>query len=389
MTIQTSRTFMTQPLILVVDDAPDIVLFIETVLEDDYRIITAESGELALQKAELNQPDLILLDVLMPGMNGYDTCKSLKTNPKTKNITVIMVSGMDEEGDEVIGLQAGAIDYITKPISVSILLARIESQMLLLSTRKALELAHESISSERKTIEHIIDNMRSAFDFNQQHIRFSSLSAELNSGDLMLSAVKSDGTQYIMVTDFTGHGLPAAMGAPLVTYIFYKGVNDNIEPAKIITEINDTLIKILPVNIFMAATFIELSVDKTKAKLWNYGMEEILRLNHDQSWQSFPSKSYALGITNTIKTQTHYEIPFERRQSLYLLSDGVTEAADLDKNQAMFGIERLKYLLQAEALNSDFQQADNLDHILNKITEYANNPKDFDDMTLLELNITQ
>ncbi len=379
---------MNPALILVVDDAPDIVMFIEAVLEDDYRIITAESGEQALEKAQTMQPDLILLDVLMPGMNGYDTCKALKANPKTKNIAVIMVSGMDEDGDEVIGLQAGAIDYITKPISVSILQARVESQLLLLSTRKELEKAHESISNEREVIENIIDKMRSAYDFNQQHVRYSSHSPELNSGDLVLSATKSDGTQCVMVTDFTGHGLPAAIGAPLVTYIFYKGMSDNIESSIFLTEINNTLTKILPINIFMAATLIELSKDKGQAKLWNYGMEEILQLGDDKNWQSFPSKGCALGIMNSIKTEAHYEIPVKPHQYLYLLTDGVTEAADLEKSQEMFGIERLKSLLQADVLNWDTEQDGNLDHILNKITEYANTPEDFDDMTLLELSIT-
>jgi len=379
---------MTPPLILVVDDAPDIVMFIEAILEDDYRIITADSGELALEKAITLQPDLILLDVLMPGMNGYDTCKALKKHPKTKNIAIIMVSGMDEEGDEVIGLQAGAIDYITKPVSVSILQARVENQLLLLSTRNELEKAHESISSERKYIEQIIDKMRSAYDFNQDHVRYSSHSPELNSGDLVLSATKPDGTQCVMVTDFTGHGLPAAIGAPLVTYIFYKGVAENTDSSTMISEINKTLTKILPVNIFMAATLIELSKDKSQARLWNYGMEEILQFSNDShSWHSFPSKGCALGIIGTIDVNPHYQIPVEHHQYLYLLTDGVTEAADLEKDQEMFGIDRLKNLLQQDVKNWNTEQTGNLDHILNKITEYANTPEDFDDMTLLELSI--
>ena len=79
------------------------------------------------------------MDVMMPEMNGYQACRKLKMNPKTNDISVIMVSGMDDEGHEVIGLQAGAADYITKPISVPILRTRIDNQLLLLATRRDLQ----------------------------------------------------------------------------------------------------------------------------------------------------------------------------------------------------------------------------------------------------------
>ena len=122
---------MAVPLILIVDDAPEIVLFIQAVLEDDYLIITADNGKTALEMAIEQLPDLILLDVQMPQMNGYEASRALKKNPITAQIPIIIISAMSEEGDELIGLQAGAVDYITKPISVPILQARINNQLLL------------------------------------------------------------------------------------------------------------------------------------------------------------------------------------------------------------------------------------------------------------------
>ena len=377
---------MTSPLILIVDDAPDIILFIESALEEDFRIITATSGEIAFEKAREQQPDLILLDILMPGMNGYETCKALKNHPKTADIPVIMVSGMDDEKDEVIGLEAGAVDYITKPISIAILQTRINNQLLLLTTRRALEQAHLKISLERKYIEEIIDKMKSAYEFNHRYIRYASLSPEINSGDLVLSAFRPDDSQCIMVADFTGHGLPAAIGGPLVSYIFYNHIKENKSLTEIITEINNTLTKTLPVNIFMAVAIIEINPSRTQAKLWNYGMEDILLLSSNKSWQSLSSKNCALGIIKKIAITPHYEITLQPQQYLYLLTDGVIEASDQKTNQEMFGIERLKTILQS---NRPLNDEDNhLKTVLKQIIKHVNFPLDFDDMTILELSIS-
>jgi putative two-component system response regulator len=119
-----------KPTILVVDDTPDNIDLMCAVLEDDYRTKIAVNGERALKIANSdNKPDLILLDIMMPGMSGYDVCKALKANPATRDIPVIFVTAMSEVADEQQGLGLGAVDYITKPISAPIVLARIKTQL--------------------------------------------------------------------------------------------------------------------------------------------------------------------------------------------------------------------------------------------------------------------
>ncbi|MQA38414.1 response regulator [Rugamonas aquatica] len=119
-----------KPTILVVDDIPDNIDLLCAVLEDDYRTKIAVNGERALKIANgESKPDLILLDVMMPGMSGYEVCKALKSNPDTRDIPVIFVTAMSETVDEQLGLGLGAADYITKPISAPIVLARIKTQL--------------------------------------------------------------------------------------------------------------------------------------------------------------------------------------------------------------------------------------------------------------------
>ena len=124
------KALNSKPTILVVDDTPDNIDLLRAVLEDDYRTKIAVNGERALKiAAGADQPDLILLDIMMPGMSGYDVCRALKADAATANIPVIFVTAMSEVADEQLGLALGAVDYITKPISAPLVLARIKTQL--------------------------------------------------------------------------------------------------------------------------------------------------------------------------------------------------------------------------------------------------------------------
>ncbi len=129
-----------QATILVVDDAPENLQVLNAVLKDHYRVKVATSGERALALAAGGeQPDLILLDVMMPGMDGYEVCCRLKSDPRTRSIPVLFVSARDEEQDEAKGLALGAIDYIVKPIRPSIVQARVRNHLELKRSRDLLE----------------------------------------------------------------------------------------------------------------------------------------------------------------------------------------------------------------------------------------------------------
>jgi putative two-component system response regulator len=121
-----------RPTVLVVDDTPDNLVLMSGLLKDDYRVKVANSGERALKIAiSDNPPDLILLDIMMPEMDGYEVCKRLKAYPQTRSIPVIFLTAMAEVADETKGLSLGAVDYITKPISPPIVLARVKTHLKL------------------------------------------------------------------------------------------------------------------------------------------------------------------------------------------------------------------------------------------------------------------
>ncbi|MCX9083084.1 MAG: response regulator [Candidatus Methanoperedens sp.] len=118
---------MNKPRILVVDDEPMNVEIFEGYLSGDYDVIKAYNGDEALLKVETTNPDLILLDVMMPGKNGFDVCKILKDNPKTMAIPIIFVTALNEKEDRIKALEAGADDFLSKPIDIIEVTARVKS----------------------------------------------------------------------------------------------------------------------------------------------------------------------------------------------------------------------------------------------------------------------
>jgi len=133
-------TAKTKPTILVVDDVPDNIDVLSSVLRPEYKVKAALNGERALNIVA-NEPNLvmILLDIMMPGMDGYEVCRRLKANPVTAKVPVIFVTAKNQECDEQLGLELGAVDFISKPISPAIVLTRVRTQIALYDQNQFLE----------------------------------------------------------------------------------------------------------------------------------------------------------------------------------------------------------------------------------------------------------
>lgn len=140
-----------QSIILVVDDTPENIHIIGSVFKDIYRVKAATSGERAVQIANSDeQPDLILLDIMMPGIDGYETIRRLKANERTAEIPVIFLTAKTEIEYERTGFDLGAVDYITKPINPSILFARVDTHLSLKKARDMLKRQNEILEDEVK-----------------------------------------------------------------------------------------------------------------------------------------------------------------------------------------------------------------------------------------------
>lgn len=119
----------TRPVILAVDDTPENIDTVKSILVPDYVVKAAIKGEVALKIADRTPPDLILLDIMMPGMDGYEVCRQLKSSNSTVHIPVIFLSGEQDSSSRAKGIELGAADFVTKPIDPEILKASIQKQL--------------------------------------------------------------------------------------------------------------------------------------------------------------------------------------------------------------------------------------------------------------------
>jgi two-component system, sensor histidine kinase and response regulator len=135
--------------ILIVDDMPANLGVLTTHLErEGYVAVVAQGGEEGIERAAFVQPDLILLDVMMPGMDGFEACRRLKTEPATRDIPVIFMTALSDTGDKLAGFAAGAVDYVTKPLNGAEVLARIDTHLTLYALRRQLALQNDQLHQE-------------------------------------------------------------------------------------------------------------------------------------------------------------------------------------------------------------------------------------------------
>ena len=224
--------------ILIVDDAPDNLALMSSLLKEFYKTKVALSGDKALQiAASPDPPDLILLDIMMPGIDGYEVCRRLKQSEATREIPVIFLTAKAEVEDEQMGLELGAVDYITKPVSPPIVLARVKSHLMLQSAREFLKEKNQFLESafSRYVSSKVIDQLKKtqADEFLKMDRRpvsilfvdvrgFTKIGTSLSPEEIqetvnsfLTNMVKCVEEMEGTVDKFLGDGLMAIFGAPL------------------------------------------------------------------------------------------------------------------------------------------------------------------------------
>lgn len=139
----------TKPLICIVDDEITNAEMMRLILADEYETCLAYSGREAIDVISSRRPDLVLLDIVLPDLSGYEVCKALQSDPDTESIPVIFVTGLEDKKSESIGLEAGAIDYVVKPVVSDIVKARIQR---VLQTGMYIEFLEKSLDNTKKTV---------------------------------------------------------------------------------------------------------------------------------------------------------------------------------------------------------------------------------------------
>lgn len=194
----------TKEVILIVDDLPNnLAVLQDYLIESGFEVLAALDGESAIQQAEYAQPDLILLDVLMPKMTGFETCQHLKANQTTQNIPVIFLTSLSDTEDKVKGFDVGAVDYLTKPIKKQELIARVKTHLSLRNLQKQLQQQNQLLQEE------INIRLQVEEDLKQRTAQLEAVNKELDAfghsvaHDLRSSITSIKGFNYFLEKEYT------------------------------------------------------------------------------------------------------------------------------------------------------------------------------------------
>ena len=165
-TLITTTTVQKEPQrILLVDDNPtNLQVLFQTLEGRGYKLLIAKSGEDALKIARKAQPHLVLLDIMMPGIDGYETCRKLKEDPETRESAVIFLSALDDTTDKVRGLEQGAVDFITKPFQGEEVLARVDTHLTIQRLKAGLQTRNDALEHELKVAQDFLKDARERVD---------------------------------------------------------------------------------------------------------------------------------------------------------------------------------------------------------------------------------
>src|SRR5450631_3262105 len=233
-----------QKTVLLVDDEPANIQIVNSILKDTYKIRIATNGAKALELAsQAPAPDLVLLDVMMPGMDGYEVCTRLKGVAETRDIPVIFLTGQTQIDDETRGFEVGAVDYIHKPFSPAVMKARVHTHLVLREAREQLARQLLYLNSELEMareiqlsiLPHETPQLK-GLEITARYMPMSSVA-----GDFYDFIIVNEKQLGILVADVSGHGLSAALIASMLQVALAGQFAHASDPALVLAGLNQAL----------------------------------------------------------------------------------------------------------------------------------------------------
>jgi sigma-B regulation protein RsbU (phosphoserine phosphatase) len=320
--------------ILIIDDTPANIQILHEVLQGDYDIFFATSGTDGIRIAQQEIPDLILLDIMMPEVNGYEVCENIKSDPRTGQIPVIFITAMNEVQDETKGLNCGAIDYITKPISPPIVKARVKNHLELKRQRDTLEILttelrdkNRQLENERtlahKVLEQILPQKFELPGFTTAVI-FSP--SDQIGGDFFDAWSGGDCTHFL-IGDISGHSTSAALMMAVSKGIFRSLGYTMTNPVEIVSAANRMLCPMmLESRMFLTLVYVLFDRRDNTASFVSAGHNPVYHLDGSEIIV-IDSTGPAIGWD----PEDSWEVVrcrFEPGMQLFLYTDGLAEAKD-------------------------------------------------------------
>jgi serine phosphatase RsbU (regulator of sigma subunit) len=400
------------PRVLVVDDEPNNLQLMRMVLSDHYHLAFAPGGPKALEVVQRVRPDLILLDIMMPEMDGYEVCRRLKADGRTRGIPVIFVTAKSDEADEAKGFSLGGVDYITKPISAPIVQARVRTHLELNRARQDLKRQNEILEQrvaertrevlelqrveyELRAAQERVENELNIAAQIQKSILPSTFPAfpertEFDLYAMMTPAREVGGDFYdfffvdherlaLIIADAAGKGVPAALFVMKSRTVIRSFAKQDKLPAEVLTASNDLLCERNETGMFITVFLGYYHVPTGRLTYSNGGHNPPLVAETGARCRELaPKHGSGLGVMPGSRYGQD-EMQIESGETLWLYTDGVTEARS--PTDEFFGLDRFKETVLAgsrECLST------RCEHVANRLEAFQETGQ-FDDLTVLAL----
>lgn len=377
--------------ILIADDSDSDRLILKTLLRRlGHNVEDAADGLEAVNIFRESAPDIVLLDALMPVMDGMEAARQIKALAGERLVPLIFLTSLSDADALARCLEAGGDDFLTKPYNRIIIEAKINAfnRMRLMHRtishhRDLIRERNSKLLEEQEIAKRVFDNVAHTGCLDAPNIHFHASPMSIFNGDVLFACPRPAGGMQILIGDFTGHGLPAAIGAMPVAEIFYGMTSKGFSGSDVLREINQKLGRILPTGMFCCAAMIQADFHLSQLQIWNGGLPDGVLLRENGAREAVVSRHLPLGVLGNARFDAGMEVfHTEPGDTLLMMTDGVMEAEN--QQGEMYGEERL-----ANSLEASEHQDSPFETVMAGIRAFTGNQPEQDDLTLITLRMVE
>ena len=366
--------------VLIVDDAKTNIDILVEALREEYKLGVALDGAAALRSVEKNPPDLVLLDIVMPGLDGYEVCRQLRAQESTRELPIMFLSALEDIKDKTRGFEVGGNDYLTKPFEVLEVKARVRS---LLKAKAYADAVKEAMARDLRIAREIQmgilpADLAAVTRGTGLDVHAIIEPAREVGGDLYEVLRASDDRIVVALGDVSGKGIPAALFMAVAVTILRTLARQIADPDEILRRLNDELAEQNPRGMFVTMQCLIFDLAQRRVSCAGAGHHQLAIVSPGQPPRlacTSSGRPAGLMTFNPIERET---LPLEPGDTFVLFSDGVSEA--MNTADDFYGEERLLRLLSEDPGTS---AAETVTRVMGDVHVFAAGAKQSDDITVL------
>ena len=370
-----------QATILVVDDSPvNLQVLVRTLHGTGHRILAARDGRAALEIVRRAKPDLVLLDVMMPDVDGFEVCRLLKADPETQEIVVIFLSALGDVADKVAGLQLGAVDYVTKPIQPDEVLARVANHLTRQHLQRELRASRDRLDRELESAGRMQRLILPPSLPSHPGVEFAASyqTSRHAGGDYYDVLSLGDGRFGLMVADVSGHGAPAAIVMAMIRAALHSHPATHADPAAVLQMLNRHFEYLWDTSMFSTAIYAVVDAERREMHWACAGHPLPLLVRAGAAVRALTVDAVPPLLLMPVDHIPTTRVTLAQGDRVVFYTDGITER--LDGQEHMYELERLVGLLDR---SGGVTAAALVDRVIADVSAFAAGHESEDDQTLV------